>query len=172
VISAIGKDGQHVFHMLSGCRGRGRYRWISNISVGARQPLDEAGKIPRSQLRRHRRRANGSTVQRSIIRVLLILAMLFGGVAVPALASSQSFAPIATIEAAEFHCEAAGFDDETSQASADAAGGHHHHCGHGIAVPDIGLAASARSLAVTQLPALTAVLSSYSQAPPTEPPSA
>ena len=111
-------------------------------------------------------------MQHSIIRVVLVFAMMFGGIAAPALASSQSVAPITAIEAAEFHCDTAGFDEETSQVPADAAGGHHHHCGHGIAVHDIALIASAHSLAVVRRPALTTALGSYSQAPPTEPPSA
>ena len=144
----------------------GRGECVDHLSVATVNPTR------RFQLRRHPGRANGMTVQRSIIRILLICAMMFGGIAAPAVALSQSLAPLANIEAADVHCDTAVFDEETSQAHADAAGGHHHHCGHGIAVPDIALTASVRSLAVLRRPTLTAVLRSYSQAPPTEPPSA
>lgn len=122
------------------------------------------------------RRSNEAVSKRPMLRRLTVFfvcfAMLFGVVAAPALASTQNHSTIEAIDPADFDCGRVGTDDEKSQYPADIAGGHHHHCGHFIAVTDVSIADFARSISLAQRPARAAFLASYSQAPPTEPPSA
>lgn len=119
-----------------------------------------------------RRNRYSKSMLRRAARLLVVLFVLVASISTPAFASVRGANSIEIVEVAELHCDGAASADERSQSPSDVPGSHHHHCGHGIAVPEIALAASIRSLGLAEPPAPIMALGSYSQAPPTEPPSA
>ena len=108
------------------------------------------------------------------ISLLLILAVLFGGVIAPAVAHAQGESDVHMSEILDLHqVDATTGDDQQKPASGmPGETAAHHHCTVGLAArgPDIRLVANATQKAFQ--PTTANLLVSYSQAPPTQPPSA
>ncbi|TRW14956.1 hypothetical protein [Glacieibacterium frigidum] len=108
---------------------------------------------------------------RRTLALLTIIVALFAGLGVPAMAGAFDAAHGCAVTAADEHCDAAGLDGADRQ-PIDAPGSHHHHCAHALQ-SRTGTVVRDMMVVAQRLPlSRSASLSSRSQAPPTQPPTA
>ena len=124
-----------------------------------------------SQLRWRRCRSKCQSMPRWVINSFVMFAMLFGSIGTPAIAASQSSLRLA-IEAPDLDFELVYVDDQSSQSPAGLPDTHHNHGTHGLPASYAGLAQSGFGKTAGFHFALFPAMSSLSQAPPIEPPSA
>lgn len=128
--------------------------------------------------------ARRSSVQRRLMPFLVLVAILFGSLAAPALAHPGSAGFMHTGEIIDVHEYEASADkasdaataSKTDPASKERGGSSaatvHHHCACSTTVDDTAPATSAQFVAELHIAATHAAMTSIRSAPPTEPPSA
>ena len=108
------------------------------------------------------------------ISLLLVLAVLFGSAVAPAIAHAQGDSAVHVSDTLDVHAADAPTGDDQQKPASGMPGesSAHHHCTVGLTTigPDIYLMAGINQTAFQT--AITNLLASYAQAPPTQPPSA
>lgn len=117
--------------------------------------------------------ANRRVMRNGLIQFMLLIAALFAGVDMPAMAFDN--APATMVEAHYQTCVEVsnnGAPDDNSPTGSGSELLHHHHCPAGLIAEDSALSASAVLARDSHLSRATAALASRATAPPTEPPAA
>lgn len=127
-----------------------------------------------ARLRRNKADANSTHMQGRITSLLLVFALLFGTVVLPTIAHAQAASASHSEEYSEVH-EHDGAADQNTQDEDGKKPCHavaHHHCSIALRVDPPAVHLMSARLQNSFKPGSSAVMSSFSQAPPTEPPAA
>ena len=127
-----------------------------------------------ARLRRNKADATSDNMQGRITSLFLVFALLFGTVIMPTIAHAQAASAAHSEEFLELH-EHEGVADQNTQDEDGKKPCHavaHHHCSTALRVDPPAVHLPSARLQKSFKPSSSAVMASFSQAPPTEPPAA
>lgn len=125
--------------------------------------------LPRSETPARRMSVRGR-----LLSFLVLIGILFGGVLSPAMAHTPEFGIVHVGEVLDVHEDSSPAAHDPSGNAPDMPGqpAAHHHCTIALEVTAPVVVPATRMSEVLPRPAISRILASLSQAPPTEPPAA
>lgn len=127
-----------------------------------------------ARLSQDRGAARRPAVQRTLLLLLVLIGILFGGIVAPAVAHESNVDLVHAGEVLDLHDTVEGSPDDQSNKAPDTPGepASHHHCTIALEVSAFAAASDAPLREALLLPSLCRSMTSRAQAPPTEPPAA